>query len=535
MKTPNTHVARSARYSRKLPAFGLIGILACFGLGVSTAIASASEAWVDTTSGKLLGLPPDAAGIRAFLGIPYAQPPIGKLRFLPPRLALRSARTLQATRYGPVCAQRPENDPKSYGNLHDEDCLTLNVWTPGIAGRRPVMVWIHGGGDTQGSGRGDASAIAHTGDVVVVTVNYRLGIFGFVDVSGIGGARYKESANDGLLDQLMALQWVRRNIAAFGGDPRNVTVFGESAGGTDISALLAVRSPERYFHRAIIESGPASSTKSLAVARRFSQTMFARAGIHSKRELMRMSTAQLLSIQSAALKPLPELERDAAFQPTVDGTLIDRFPIDALRLGNARAIDLLIGSTRNELRGYLEYNPRWADVKLSQIIGLRQLPEATRRFLWAGYGRYRLPGTTNGQMTLDIAGDYIFWISGIRMAEAQVAHNKNVYMYLFTWKVADSILGSPHGTDVPFVFGDYSADLGGDRAAFETLSTHVQQYWTSFARSGAPASPGTPQWAPYGLHHRYTMVLDSDIQLVADPFPGERRLWNGLNLVRTNF
>jgi len=377
----------------------------------------------DTTSGPVVGLPADAKGVRAFLGIPYAEPPTGERRFRPPAPVKRSSTPIEATHFGNACAQRSDGeDPAEFGSFVDENCLTLNVWSPSDRGHLPVMVWIHGGGNSQGSSREPAyngARLAARGKVVVVSLNYRLGIFGFVDISVLGGPRYKESCNDGLLDQLEALRWVKENIAGFGGDPGNVTVFGNSAGGVDISALLAMRSPEHFFHRAIIQSGFAGSVKSLAAARRFSGDIFGRAHVKSVAQLLAMTPEALLAMQAEALKAMSELESDGSFQASVDGTLLKEFPIDAIRKGSAKEIDLLLGTTANELRLYLTWNPEWKEAHLDDLPIVRDLPETTRNQLWNIYRKAR-PNMADGLVTLDILGDVVFRAGELRMAEEQL-------------------------------------------------------------------------------------------------------------------
>jgi para-nitrobenzyl esterase len=506
-------------------------------------IAAENAAPIHTTSGFVVGLPADPGGVRAYLGIPYAEPPVGEHRFLPPIPVKESTRTLHAVEFGPPSAQRDENeDVHEFGEFLNENSLTLNVWTPGVAGARPVMVWIHGGGNTQGSSREAAyngARIAARGQVIVVSLNYRLGIFGFVDMSVLGGPRYRKSANNGLLDQLLALRWIKQNIAAFGGNPGNVTVFGNSAGGADISALLAVHSPEQYFHRAIIQSGFANTTKSKEVAQRLSSAMLGRSHIRSMRELLAKSPKELLAAQAAALKEMSELESDLSFQPTVDGSLVREFPLDALRHGNARNVDLILGTTLNELRLYLKYNPELRNAQLTDIPGVRDLPENKQRELWDEYHASR-EHMTEGQVVLDIGGDYWFRAGAIRMAEAQLVYNKNVYMYLFAWHAVDPELGAPHAIELPFVFGNESghSPLLGDLddpatgSAVRALTAKVQEYWSSFARTGQPVAKGDVDWPRYDGESRRTIVFDRTVKVLSDPYAKERGLFDGVELNR---
>jgi len=476
--------------------------------------------------------------VHAFLGIPYAEAPIDRWRFLPPRAIRKQIGILDATRFGPASPQ-PLDDyaaslPDLGNDLFNEDSLNLNIWTAGLNGQMPVMVWIHGGGNTTGSSRRpdfDGARLAAKG-VVVVSLNYRLGIFGFLDISTIGGPGYRTSANNGLLDQLCALKWVQTNISAFGGDPNNVAVFGNSAGASNISALLALPEPEQYFRRAIIQSGSASLTKSYSVARRISHTVFSRARVSSVDELFQRSPRELLEIQSSGVADLQELEKDLAFQPTVDGQLIKRFPLDAIRRGDAGGVDLIVGSTRNELRLYQDYTPALANAKLAEIVGVRDFDQAFLDQLWGEYRSAR-PRMTNGQVALDVGSDYWFRLPAIRMAEAQCPHNKNVYMYLFNWQATDPMLGAAHAVELPFVFGNFEhgrmarfidANDPPTLLAAGRLVNQVQDYWTSFSLNGCPTTTDPGAWPKYDLAARSTMVFDRMSRIVDDPSAPERRL-----------
>jgi para-nitrobenzyl esterase len=511
-----------------LAAAGVCGVLA-------TNTAAQDTSPIETTSGPVVGLPADEHGVLAFLGIPYAESTGGQWRFLPPRSAQKSQHVIKAVAFGSTSAQVSYREPQL-----SEDSLNLNVWTPGLSGNRPVMVWIHGGGNWVGSNRTTGAAgLAAQGNVVIVSINYRLGIFGFLDVSPLGGEKYKESANNGLLDQIEALRWVKQNIVKFGGNPNDVTVFGLSAGGADISALLAMKSPEQYFHRAIAQSGTGASSKSKELAQRVSRMIFERGGIKTMDDLLAKKPQDLIAIQSEALKHLSEHERDSSFQPTVDGTLIKEFPLDALAHGNARHIDLVVGTSLNELRGYIGYDPGWKTISLAELDQhLRvKLPESTLREFQAVYRRSR-PGLADWQVTLDIASDLTFRAGAIRMAELQSRYNKNVYMYLFERPSANAELGAPHGSESPFLWGNLKGRNLGNlddptvRAEIHSLSTAIQEYWTSFARTGIPTATGQPAWPRYDVQTRQTLVFNKTVAVATDPLAAERTLLAPLDLNR---
>lgn len=515
---------------------GLSGLMLASGASPQP-VPHADDPVVTTTSGEIAGMR-TADHVLAFLGVRYGESPVGARRFLPPQPAQKRPMRLPAKSYGPACIQTYGDSKGVDWADQSEDCLSLNVWTPKLSGKKPVMVWIHGGGNWQGSSRDDfdGAKLAATGDAVIVTINYRLGLLGFVDVSELGGANYATSPNNGLQDQLLALDWVKKNIARFGGDPGNVTVFGNSAGSTDISALLATDAPGRLFNRAILQSGFANTTKSREIARRFSHLVFEKGAIRSMDDLLAKTPQQLVDIQNAALEKLLEGERDLAFQPTMDGQVVKDYPLDRIRQGHARKVDLILGTTLNEMRLYLLYDPQLANAQPADMMGTSEIQAATRDIMWKAY-RGNRPGMTDGQVTLDMASDYWFRLPAIRMAEAQLKYNPNVYMYLFDWQVTDPMLGSPHAVEVPFVFGDVSSSTTAEylldprkpdaRVAAEKLSGQVQQYWTSFARNGRPVA-SSAQWPGYDLTRRLTMEFAPESRIVSDPASDERTLFEGI-------
>ncbi|WP_395670279.1 carboxylesterase/lipase family protein [Phenylobacterium sp.] len=505
----------------------------------SAPVAASLGPIVDTSSGRIQGRPADAEGVLSFLGVRYAEPPIGALRFMPPVLAFARPGVTPATEFGAISAQIDDEGGTVASNGQSEDSLSLNIWTPALTGKRPVMVWIHGGGNWQGSSKSaDGADLVKTGDVVVVSINYRLGVFGFLDVSSVAGPQYQPSVNNGLRDQLMALEWVKRNIARFGGDPDNVTVFGNSAGGTNISALLATEAPERSFRRAILQSGFAGSTKSRKHAADFAASFFAKGGIRTREELMAKSADELIAIEKATLADLREIERDGSFQPTADGVLVPDFSQRRLEAGSARSIDLLLGYTKNELRFYPLLDPAMGKLKAAEMPVLRDLPKAKQDELVALYGKSR-PGDTETELALDIAGDLVFRMPAVRMAEAQLRYNPDVYLYSFDWVAADPKLGAPHAIEHSFVWG-FKPGAGARaaapndtarRAQAERLSDLVQQYWTSFARSGTPQAK-SGAWPRYTAERRETMVFNAEARVVADPAAEERKAYDGMTFDR---
>jgi para-nitrobenzyl esterase len=488
-----------------------------------------------TTHGRLRGIRED--GICSFRGIPFAAPPVGCLRFAAPEPAAPWAGVRDATAFGPSAPQLPIPFDLIEGmdvGATDEDCLFLNVFTPAADGaRRPVLVWIHGGAFTIGSGSQrmyDARPLVRRGDAVVVTVNYRLGALGFLALEGEGAL-----ANPGLLDQLAALRWVRENAAAFGGDPANVTVFGESAGGMSVGCLLGMPGARGLFARAVPMSGAAHTVNSADAAARV-RADFCRELGAADGDVAALRAAPVDAILGAQQRceaaylghPLR-----MGFRPSVaEGSLPVR-PIDAIRAGSAREVDVLVGATRDEWRLFAMMDPALRELDLP---GLRRRLEARvpgheERIL----GAYRdaRPGASPSDLFSAIESDRLFRIPAVRLAEAQSAQREGTFAYLFTWEspMFGGRLGACHGIDVPFVFGligtpgaEKFAGSGPEAAA---LGDAAAGAWLSFARSGKPGHAGLPAWPRFDAR-RPTMLFGRSCELALDPGGAERAAWEGV-------
>ncbi|MGV9270629.1 carboxylesterase/lipase family protein [Kitasatospora sp. NPDC003701] len=490
---------------------------------------------VRTTQGALRGARA-ADGVAAFRNIPYAAPPTGPLRFLPPQPPSPWSGERDATRPGPTAPQAPYAPPLDTllpeTAVPGEDYLNLNVWAPdpAPAALRPVMVWLHGGAFTNGSGSlpmYDGTAFARDG-VVLVTLNYRLGAEGFLHLPGT-------VPNRGLLDQIAALGWVRDNIAAFGGDPGNVTVFGQSAGAMSIAALPAVERGRGLFHRAILQSGAAHHTHGLRTADLVRERLAELLGVEPTLEAIgalpadALVTAQQRLRAAVTADPDPDRWGEVAlnlmpFEPVVDGEVLPRDPLAAVRAGAAADIDLMVGTTTEEFHLYL------APTGL-----LDALPEAALPALVARYGlppeavaRYRAdrPGASPGEVLSAVATDWFYRIPAVRLAEAHARHRPDAtHVYEFAWRspAFDGRLGACHAVDVPFVFDALGAPalapLLGDRAP-QRLADAVRRAWIAFATDGRPG------WPAYTPHDRVTRIFDTHPTLVSDPRPHERTLWD---------
>ena len=486
---------------------------------------------VATRSGKVEGFERD--GVHVFRGMPYAAPPVGSRRWQPPQREEQWAGTRDAGSFSPQSAQTEfalatimgESQP-----ANSEDSLYLNVWTPGCDdARRPVMVWIHGGAFIWGSGDTpwyDGTKFAVHGDLVVVTINYRLGPFGFLHLADLFDGAFAGSGNAGLLDQIAALEWVRECIAAFGGDPDRVTVFGESAGAGSVGALLGTPGARGLFRAAIPQSGAASwvSTRERAtdIAARVVDNLGVRAGD---------SEALLAASTGAVLDAMPAFREDGVaalpFQPVVDGTVLNEPPLAAIAAGNAAGVRVLTGTNLNEMTLFTFADPALATLDDEGVRSrLRAAFGVAGDAVFEGY-RARRPNASPQELWIDLATDGVFRIPAIRLLEAQLAHAP-VWSYLFTFAtpVFGGILRSTHALEIPFVFDNLDrgrADvLTGTGPERQGIADAMHRSWIAFARDGDPQHAGLPEWPPYDVNRRATMCFDTGIELVDDPAREDR-------------
>ena len=526
----------------------VVAVLATTGAPVAAAASgAAAKACVSSIrDGRVAG--GTEAGVCAFEGIPYAAPPVGTLRFRPPAPVRPWPGVLAARRLRSVCPQDRdllEEYPDARKRFSDENCLYLNVWTPRPdRQRRPVMVFIPGGAFVVGSASEriyDGALLAARGNAVIVTLNYRLGILGWLELGGLNRA-YAGSGNNGLRDQLAALQWVQNNIRAFGGDPRNVTVFGESAGAISVSALLAINRPERYFHRAILESGSGYLVHTHAYAQEIAQRHFQAGAIHSIAQLKRMSVNQLLDLQNTVYQRAPLFSGDTYFAPFVDGQLLPGPVVPRVAAGSARHIQLLSGTNENETQYWVLYTPALYFIPPTSNPFFPSALSGRQPAMIAHY-RANRPGAIDGEITHAMLTDQLFRVPQIRLAEAQARWQRHDYMYWFRWHVPyepglppTQNLGAIHGIELGFVFGNldltgipHSATTDpGERAARRLLANRMMDAWLSFARSGNPSAShdqGVPSWPTYDPRARATMAWNLTPRALDAPGDDERALW----------
>lgn len=488
---------------------------------------------VTTTAGPVRGRP--LGPVVAWKGIRFAQPPVGPLRWRAPVAAESWTEPVDAVDFGAASPQRANPAiPLGPDTVTDEDCLFLNVWRPTepSTAARPVMVWIHGGAYTFGSASQplfDGTELVSGGDVVLVTINYRVGALGFLDLSGHATADEPFDSNLALRDVLLALNWVRDNIAAFGGDPDRVTVFGESAGGGLVTALLAMPSAAGLFHRAIIESSPATSMYGTERAHAVADRFLAAAGVDAGRidTVRSLDVDTIVEAGMTVYADIPtEFPGTLAFAPVIDGDLLPEAPITALRNGRGLPIPLVIGTNKDEATLFKFMKSPLLPIKGEAIDRMFDdmradnpgIEAPSREQVLEAYETVR-----QHALGLGIATDIGFRMPTVWLAEG---HSRVAPTYLYRFDFTTPMLklvgiGAAHATELPYVWGNLSSGpkdptfkLGGRRAGQE-VSKRVRARWTAFARGEAPDAPDSP-WPVFTEDARQTLRIDRHDEIVED-------------------
>ncbi|MGW1994176.1 carboxylesterase/lipase family protein [Embleya sp. NPDC001921] len=481
---------------------------------------------VRTSLGGLVGEESD--GVRIFRGVPFAAPPVGPARFRPARPPAAWTGDRDAREFARAAPQ-PIGRYGAAPVAVDEDCLYLNIHAPAEPGPHPVLVWVHGGGYTSGAsfeGVYDGGGFARRG-VLVVTVAYRLGVLGLLQLRHLLGDEYAASSTNALLDVVRALSWVREHIAAFGGDPDRVTLGGVSAGGKLTANLLALPAARGLFRRAIVQSGGAQTVRTVPEAERATGHVLAALGLGADRaaELIDVPSAELLDAQEQAIG------RGTArfvFRPVVDPA--GPLPVTPLRAIRGD-VPILLGSNQDEEQMFAVTEGTGArEPGPADLANLRS-PDALAALVRTYAEMY--PDLNGRSRRIRLLTAESYGIPTVRLAEAQLAAGGTAYMYRFRWapKAHPQRLGSPHAIDIPFVFGTLDTPLGrwltgGVPPAARELSDRIQQAWVAFVKGGPPVADGLPAWPRYDPTERRTMLLDVPATVVGDPDREERRVWD---------
>ncbi|MFD0141725.1 MULTISPECIES: carboxylesterase/lipase family protein [unclassified Streptomyces] len=496
---------------------------------------------VDLPAGRLRGAV--EGGITVFRAVPYAAPPVGDLRWRPARPHPGWAGTRDATADGPSAPQlyTEGGDPVLGGHgspPFDEDCLTLDIWTPGAdEARRPVLVWIHGGGFVSGSGslpNYSGETFARDGDLVMVSINYRIGPLGYL-YTGPEEGNDSGAGNPWLSDQLAALRWIAAHIASFGGDPENITVAGQSGGALSTAALAGLPETQGLIKRVILQSPPfgLDLPGPDAYAERTAAFMEL-AGVKTVAELRGLPWQALMGATAGLFArttrwgywPTP-------FLPVIDGVTLTRHPVEALLHGAATGVDVMIGWTRDEANfgfaldpGYATADRERVTARIAETFGAEAATE-----VYAAYERAR-PGARPADVLMDLITDELFRVPAVRLAEARAEAGRPVLAYQFDLPTPayDGRLGAAHCLELPFVFANFdrwahAPFLAGlDPAVRDGLADTMHRAWIAFARTGDPGHAEMPAWGPYETGTRTTMRFDSTVAAVGDLAGDARRL-----------
>ena len=495
----------------------------------------------ETSFGKVRGV--DNGGIKTFKGIPYGASTAGVNRFMPPADPAKWTGVRDALQYGHSAPQRDPAAAPANGALgvaaqglpmEGEDCLVLNVWTPAVndGRKRPVMFWCHGGGFATGSGSSpdtDGTNLARRGDVVVVTINHRLNVLGFANLSEFS-RDFATSGDNGMLDIVHALKWVRANIAHFGGDPNTVMIFGQSGGGRKVETLLAMPTAKGLFHRATIESGAALQVAGRDIAMRNAEQLLSKLGVSKSdvRELQKLPVEKIMAAYFAAVKDQPGVDQTVSgFVPSVDGKILPQHPFHPAASPVSADVPVMIGNTRTEMTLFANNDPeafRLNDEGLEKRI--RDLLGGNSEEMTALYRKLN-PGATPSDIYFLIASDYRYGAPTMKIAERRASLGRGpVYLYYFKWEtpVQGGRLKSPHTMEIPFAFDNVkiSARLTGGGAEAMALADKLSDTWIAFARTGNPNTPKLPHWPAFNLNDRATMVIDNTSEVVNDPLREQR-------------
>lgn len=502
------------------------GAVTLAGFGGRGALAAGASPLVQTTFGPVRGYTEHGVGI--FKGIRYGAD-TGPRRFMPPVSPAPWEHAVDTLEYGPACPQSNDGEPMS------EDCLFLNVWTPAANDqrKRPVMFYIHGGAYANGSGSSplyDGTVLARQHDVVVVSVNHRLNVFGYLYLRRFAGEHYADSGNCGQLDLVLALEWVRDNIAAFGGDPERVLAFGQSGGGAKIATMMAMPKAAGLFQRAASMSGQQVTVSGPLNASLRTEAYLDALGIAPRdaAQVARLPVERLLEGLSAPDPVLPY--GSLYFGPVLDMRSLERHPFYPDAAPQCADVPMIIGNTHDETRAFLR-GPEYEDLEwedLPELLIPNMRVDIRPEFVVDEYRRF-YPALSPVEIFFKATTAARSWRAAIIEAEERAKQGRdNTYVYQLDWgSPLEPEQGAPHTFDIPLVFGTLGAagSLTGTGADARSVSAMLSEAFASFARTGVPRARALPEWTPYTLPHRETLLVDRPPRLVRDPRAVERRLF----------
>jgi para-nitrobenzyl esterase len=559
----NLNSARGMKRRQFLSSFAFAagGASAVYSIGglSGTAAWAINNPMAETASGKVRGFLND--GIYTFRGVRYGASTAGKNRFMPPQKPAPWAGIRDASAYG---YSAPQTNPSSRDNpppeteigrilsasdggrvppAESEDCLFLNIWTPGVgsARKRPVMVWLHGGGYSSGSSSSllyDGTNLAHRGDVVMVGVNHRLNVFGYTHFGDLGPTEYALSGNAGQLDIIAALQWIRDNIDRFGGDPKRVMIFGESGGGSKVSMLLASPPAKGLFHSAIIESGPGIRMAERESSTKAAELLLSQLGLDAKRlpEIQNLSTDKILAAYFATTAELAKQRGGAgggmggSFSPVLDPQVLPAHPFYPTATRISEDVPVMVGWNKTESTLFMLGDPQvFALDEASMRKRVEALVGSDAEALIQAYKK-EYPTLSPSAIHFYISSYSMMGLGSVTIAERKAALGKApAFLYRFDWEtpISNGKYLSPHGLEMPMVFDnvDYGGEgLTGGGADAKKLAKSMSEAWIAFAASGNPNTKksGLPQWSPYDSTKRATMIFDNQCAIAHDPLREQR-------------
>ena len=476
----------------------------------------------------------EASQILSFKGLRYAAPPVGPLRFKPPQPLQKWTNVVDAAAFGAVAIQSAGQPDAPFDESQSEDCLFLNVWTANLTEKKPVMVWLHGGGFSSGASSRPTywgSQFARDG-VVLVSVNHRLNVFGYTQLPASWGPDYASSGVAGMLDIVAALEWVKANIAAFGGDPDNVTIFGESGGGAKVSLLLGMPPAKGLYHKAIIQSGAALNATPRNYAQALGGALTEGLGVKpgDVAALAAIDAKTIFDSQSAAVEKVAKLDKSGflsgGFTPSIDDKALPRGPFTPAAADMAADIPLIIGTNKDEGTMFAMGNKGLAsetDAGFEAEVR-KAYPKQADKLIPALRSTY--PGYRPGDLVTAMNGSQMFWVDSVTLAERKVRQRAPVWMYRMDYELPTmgGRLKAGHATELSYVFGTYDniRDFVGPGDEPARMSAQMHPAWIAFARTGNPQSPAIPAWPPYDLARRQTMIFNLTSHVDSDPH-GELR------------